>query len=265
MPNVLKLVIIGQLSQCEGPTANACPLRKTCSKRAFPLPRAHMHTHAASERADTHMRLTRKQARHLPDILCGLTRARDHRSARVAARKQASHNCEVATAACTTARTEGHTLPATAPKYAGMAMRTLRYLPGPCTQGARAGAHLTVSPRASVEGARRVLATPEGARRGGPPPAWSSLMGLLRPHLAVAPAPGAPTMHGAITHDPSSRHPELFVSIPDSAKKNHFASPKRVASSVKGCVATRFQFRVACRDTKKSTPRNFRYLVNSEL
>ena len=39
-------------------------------------------------------------------------------------------------------------------------------------------------------------------------------MGLLRPHLAVAPARGAPTMHGAITHDPSSRHPELFVSIP---------------------------------------------------
>jgi hypothetical protein len=156
-------------------------LRKTCSKRAFPLPRAHMHTHAASERADTHMCLTRKQARHLPDNLCGLTRARDHRSARVAARKQASQNCEVATAACTTARTAGQTLPATAPKYAGMALRTLRYLPGPCTQGARAGAHLTVSPRASVEGARRVLAMPEGARRGGPPPAWSSLMGLLRP------------------------------------------------------------------------------------
>jgi hypothetical protein len=28
----------------------------------------------------------------------------------------------------------------------------LRYLPGPCAQGARAGAYLTVSPRASVEG-----------------------------------------------------------------------------------------------------------------
>jgi hypothetical protein len=68
-----------------------------------------------------------------------------------------------------------------------MALRTLRYLPGPCTQGARAGAHLTVSPRASVEGARRVLATPKGARRGGPPPAWSSLMGLLRPQLAARP------------------------------------------------------------------------------
>jgi len=48
-------------------------LRKTCSKRVFPLPPAHMHTHAASERADTHM--CRKQARHLPDILCGLARA----------------------------------------------------------------------------------------------------------------------------------------------------------------------------------------------
>jgi hypothetical protein len=33
-----------------------------------------------------------------------------------------------------------------------MALRTLRYLPGGCAQGARAGAHLTVSPRASVEG-----------------------------------------------------------------------------------------------------------------
>ena len=94
---------------------------------------------------------------------------------------QDSQNCEVATAACTTARTAGQTLPATAPKHTDMSLRTLRYLPGPCTQGARAGAHLTVSPRASVEGARRVLATPEGARRGGPPPAWSSLMGLLRP------------------------------------------------------------------------------------
>jgi len=54
-------------------------------------------------------------------------------------------------------RTTGQTLPATAPKHAGMAPRTLRYLPGGWSQGARAGAHLTVSPRASVEGARRVL------------------------------------------------------------------------------------------------------------
>ena len=157
--------------------------------------------------------LTRKQARHLPDILCGLTRARDQCSARVAARKQGSKNCEVATAACTTARTACQTLQATAPKHAGMALRTLRYLPGPRTQGARAGAHLTVSQRSSVEGSRRVLATPEDGRRGGPPPAWRSLMGSSRPHLAVAPAP---TMHGAITHDPSSRHddiPELSTRV----------------------------------------------------
>ena len=57
----------------------------SCGKRArkgpFPLPRAHMHTHAASERADTHICLTRKRARHLPDILCGLTRTRDYHSA----------------------------------------------------------------------------------------------------------------------------------------------------------------------------------------
>jgi hypothetical protein len=33
------------------------------------------HTHAASERAATHTCPTRKQARHLPDILCGLTHA----------------------------------------------------------------------------------------------------------------------------------------------------------------------------------------------
>jgi len=38
-----------------------------------------------------------------------------------------------------------------------MALRTLRYLPGGWSQGACAGAHLTVSPRAIVEGVRRVL------------------------------------------------------------------------------------------------------------
>jgi hypothetical protein len=74
-----------------------------------------------------------------------------------APRKQGSQNREVATAAFRTTRTAGQTLPATAPKHAGMALRTLRYLPGGWAQGARAGAHLTVSPRASVEGARRVL------------------------------------------------------------------------------------------------------------
>ncbi len=47
-----------------------------------------------------------------------------------------------------TARTAGLTLPATAQKHAGM-LRTLRYLPGGCAQGVRAGAHLTVSPRAT--------------------------------------------------------------------------------------------------------------------
>jgi hypothetical protein len=61
-------------------------------------------------------------------------------------------NREVATAACTNARTTGQTLPVTAPKHAGMALRTLRYLPGGCAQGVRAGAHLTVSPRAIFEG-----------------------------------------------------------------------------------------------------------------
>jgi len=40
-----------------------------------------------------------------------------------------------------------------------MALRTLRYLPGGCAQGARAGAHLTVSLRVSIEGPRRVLQT----------------------------------------------------------------------------------------------------------
>ena len=44
-----------------------------------------------------------------------------------------------------------------------------------------------------IRGATQGAATPEGARRGGPPPAWSSLLGLLRPHRAVAPAPRAPT------------------------------------------------------------------------
>ena len=64
------------------PTAPLChpQLRKTCSKRAFPRPRAHMHTHGASERAATHTFSTRKPASHLPDILRGLTRTRDHHS-----------------------------------------------------------------------------------------------------------------------------------------------------------------------------------------
>ncbi len=42
-------------------------------------------------------------------------------------------------------------------------------------------------------GGTQGAATPEVARRGGPPPAWSSLMWLLRPHRAVAAAPRAPT------------------------------------------------------------------------
>jgi hypothetical protein len=42
----------------------------------------------------------------------------------------------------------------------------------------------------SVEGARRVL---QRRRARGPPPACSSLMGLLRPHWAVAPARRVPT------------------------------------------------------------------------
>ena len=42
-------------------------------------------------------------------------------------------------------------------------------------------------------GGTQGAATPECARGRGPPPAWSSLMGLLRPHRAVAPAPRAPT------------------------------------------------------------------------
>jgi hypothetical protein len=46
-------------------------LRKTCSKRAFPRPRAHMHMHGASERAATHTCLT---------ALCPPQRAATHRA-----------------------------------------------------------------------------------------------------------------------------------------------------------------------------------------
>jgi hypothetical protein len=114
-------------------------LRKKCSKRAFPRP-AHMHAHEASERADTHTFPTRKQARHLPDILCCLTRAHDHRSAHAVARKQGAQNREVATAAFPTART--------AQKHAGIALRTLRYLPGGCLAGR--GSVRSVDPRIGV-------------------------------------------------------------------------------------------------------------------
>ena len=63
-----------------------------------------------------------------------------------------------------TARTAGLTLPATAQKHAGM-LRTLRYLPGGCAQGVRAGAHLTVSPRTCVEGAGCCNAAARARRR----------------------------------------------------------------------------------------------------
>ena len=43
-------------------------LRKTCSKRAFPRPRAHMHTHGASERAATHTCPTEMLASMLPEL-----------------------------------------------------------------------------------------------------------------------------------------------------------------------------------------------------
>ena len=52
-----------------------------------------MHTHGASERAATHTCPTRKQASHQPDILCGLTRTRDHHSRGNALFKQVVHSC----------------------------------------------------------------------------------------------------------------------------------------------------------------------------
>ena len=52
------------------PTAPLChpQLRKTCSKRAFPRPRAHMHTHGASERVATHTCPTEMLASTPPEL-----------------------------------------------------------------------------------------------------------------------------------------------------------------------------------------------------
>jgi hypothetical protein len=69
---------------------SSCGLR--ARKGPFSLPRAHMHTHAASERADTHICLTRKRARHLPDILCGLTRTRTTTAPKPRPESRASKN-----------------------------------------------------------------------------------------------------------------------------------------------------------------------------
>jgi hypothetical protein len=123
-----------------------------------------------------------------------------------------------ATAAWPTARTDGQTLPVTAPKHAGMALRTLRYLPGGCAQGARAGAPDGFSAQ-QRRGGTQGAATPEGERGRGPPPAWSLLMGLLRPHRAVAPAPRAPTdargdharAYPRILADESTGVPKVFL------------------------------------------------------
>ena len=59
-------------------------------------------------------------------------------------------------------------------------------------------------------GGTQGAATPEGARGRGPPPAWGSLMGLLRPHRAVAPAPRAPTDARGDHARPPSRILRLF-------------------------------------------------------
>ena len=62
-------------------------------------------------------------------------------------------------------------------------------------------------------GGTQGAATPEGARRGGPPPAWGSLMGLLRPHRAVAPAPRAPTDARGDHARPPPRILRLFSAV----------------------------------------------------
>ena len=63
-------------------------------------------------------------------------------------------------------------------------------------------------------GGTQGAATPEGARRGGPPPAWSSLMGLLRPQRAVAPAPRAPTDARGDHARPPPRILQAFTAVP---------------------------------------------------
>ena len=62
-------------------------------------------------------------------------------------------------------------------------------------------------------GGTQGAATPECARRRGPPPAWSSLMGLLRPHRAVAPAPRAPTDARGDHARPPPRILRLFSAV----------------------------------------------------
>jgi hypothetical protein len=64
-------------------------------------------------------------------------------------------------------------------------------------------------------GGTQGAATPEGARRGGPPPAWGSLKGLLRPHRAVAPDPRAPT---DARGDHARPHPRILRLFSAAAK-----------------------------------------------
>ena len=144
-------------------------LRKTCSKSAFPRPRAHMHAHGASERSDTHTG-PHPKASKTP----GCHFVRSNARARTPLRtrrgpKQGAQNREVATAACTKARTAGQTLPVTAQKHGAY-----RHAPLPagwllavcaCWRAPDGfAAHLR---RGGTQGA----ATPRRARGGGPPPA----------------------------------------------------------------------------------------------
>jgi len=123
-----------------------------------------VHAHGASERADTHTCPTRRQARKMPDIFCGLTRrtttaahmprpeaGRSKSRGRHGSVHEGAHRWPNFTGDRSEAR--GH----------GAAYAEL--LTGGCAQGVRAGANLTVLPRASVEGARRCCNSAGRARR----------------------------------------------------------------------------------------------------
>jgi hypothetical protein len=105
-------------------------------------------------------------------------------------------------------------------------------------------------------GGTQGAATPEGARGRGPPPAWGSLMELLRPHRAVAPAARAPT---DARGDHARPHPRILARQQKKQKTSKVVNAFTVKKNFQDFFIKKgFCFHSAKKDLR-STRQNFEY------
>ena len=105
-------------------------------------------------------------------------------------------------------------------------------------------------------GGTQGAATPEGARGRGPPPAWGSLMGLLRPHRVVAPAARAPT---DARGDHARPHPRILADNKKNKKQVKWLTSSTVKKNFQDFFIKKgFCFHSAKKDLR-STQQNFEY------